>query len=234
MVKPYSISGETRAIPFLRRTTSDPAHRRPWDRTVKTFENRGLTPNFRSYFDRYRDVSEMGGPQAPLEEQLALGKNAIPKPRKLVPLWSLRYISEDELPPENRNKIGEPPLSRQAAERRRRNRWNQHFGLMLDNEGLHQNLRNYFDRRRDREDPGKAHAVHEKENPRPTWSLQDYSGKPSFCVDVPSDESKRKKEEKWVRTSNLSALNSHLHRDVRMYFRKEPLIDWKASKADAN
>merc|ERR1719428_1518888 len=133
MAVKHPVPGETRAIPFLRRTRSDPMYtgRKPWDRTTKMFENRGLTPNFRSYFDRYRDVADLGGCQAPPEESHALGKNAIPKPRKLVPVWSLRYISEEKLPPEKNPKDNVAESSSYAAYRRRH--WNQKFGLLLEN-----------------------------------------------------------------------------------------------------
>lgn len=217
----HAVPGETRAIPFLRRTTSEGVlaqRRRPWDRTTKMFENRGLTPNFRSYFDRYRDVAEAGGCQAPPEEVYALGsKNAIPKPRRLVPIWSLKYMSEEELPKEKTHK------DESAYAKYRRRHWNQSFGLLLDNEGLQINTRSYFDRPLDRPDPSTAGpSPRDKPAPKPTWSLQDYTTTPVFAVDAPPSEKHRKRQAGWRSTTDLSAMNSYLHKDHREYFRREP------------
>eukprot|EP00746_Dinoflagellata_sp_MGD_P167718 gnl/MRDRNA2_/MRDRNA2_98573_c0_seq1.p1 gnl/MRDRNA2_/MRDRNA2_98573_c0~~gnl/MRDRNA2_/MRDRNA2_98573_c0_seq1.p1 ORF type:complete len:247 (-),score=20.16 gnl/MRDRNA2_/MRDRNA2_98573_c0_seq1:21-761(-) len=225
MVLPHVVPGETRAIPFLRRTASEAViseKRKPWDRTTKMFENRGLTPNFRSYFDRPRDVAESGGCQPFPEEAYALGKNAIPKARRLVPHWSLRYVPEEELPKEKVHKDAA------ASSSHKRRRWNQNFGLMLENEGLHQNLRNYFDRRLDRPDPSLAGpSPRGITGPKPTWSLQDYTTTPVFCTDAPASESHRKKQAGWRSTTDLSQMNSYLHRNHREYFLKQPNLVWR-------
>lgn len=98
--------------------------------------------------------------------------------------------------------------------------------MLFKNEGMHQNVRDYFDRRVEIPDLSKAGPPAQTKVTRskhqPTWSLQDYAVTPVFGVDATPSVPHKKREAGWQGTTDLSAMNSYLHREHREYFRREP------------